>query len=100
MHDVQAWPGLTRLREMARRLRTFRDSAGAELFDRPDARPSPDTDALVRLIAEFDNLILSHADRTQINRTGTAEPAIYLLARRSVRAGGRRGRSAGRTHRS
>jgi hypothetical protein len=71
VRDVQAWSGLTGLKAVLEQLRpslvTFRDEQGAELFDLPTApRPGGEVPAPVRLVAEFDNLVLSHAERSRV----------------------------------
>lgn len=75
--DARAWSNLTHLAEVLERLRSrllvFRDERGRELFDLPDApRPHPDTEAPVRFLPEFDNALLSHADRSRF--PGPAQP--------------------------
>jgi hypothetical protein len=69
--DAQTWSGLKGLKavfdELRDELAVFTDENGRELFDLPEApRPDPDEPAPPRLLPEFDNLVLSHADRTRI----------------------------------
>jgi hypothetical protein len=69
--DISAWSGLlaAELRPALdeTRLRRFRDELGRELLDVPGAPlPSAETAAPPRLLPRFDNLVLSHADRTRV----------------------------------
>jgi hypothetical protein len=68
--DIRAWCGLAGVAEIVAtlktRLRRFRSEAGVELFDLKAApRPQADIEAPARLLPGFDNLVLSHADRSR-----------------------------------
>jgi hypothetical protein len=70
--DIAAWSGL-RVRdfeaalEQLEPLRRFRDEQGRELYDLPRAPlPGADARAPVRFLPRFDNLVLSHKDRTRV----------------------------------
>lgn len=72
--DMRTWSGLTGLRaafdEIRDELRTFRDESGRELFDVADgALPDPATPAPVRFLPHYDNVSLSHDDRSRILET-------------------------------
>jgi len=67
--DIQTWSGLTRLREVTDRLelRAYQGPDGAELLDLPDMElPLEDVPAPPRFLPEYDNLLLSHADRRRV----------------------------------
>jgi len=69
--DAQAWCGLTKLGAVFDRLRPqlerFRDERGREVFDLPEApRPDPDTPAPPRFLYDYENLLLSYADRSRV----------------------------------
>jgi hypothetical protein len=73
--DLQGWSGLTRMRDafesLRERLVAFEDERGRELFDLPEApRPDPATPAPVRLLPDYDNVLLGHDDRSRFGANG------------------------------
>jgi hypothetical protein len=83
VRDAQTWCGLTSLREVIEklrpRLRAFRDERGGELFDLPEApRPDPGVPAPPRFLPEWENALLSYADRSRIV-AGEHRARIYTV---------------------
>jgi hypothetical protein len=84
--DMRTWSWLTGLRsvveELRPRLRTFTDERGRELFDVPDAPIlAGDEPAPARFLPEYDNIVLSHDDRSRIT---TSWPLDTTLTRGSL----------------
>ena len=87
--DVAKWAGLTGLAAamsgLRPRLRVLRDERGTDLLDLPDAElVDADRPAPVRFLPEYDNLVLSHADRTRV--ISDADRALVCLSAGRVRA--------------
>ena len=72
--DMRAWSGLAMrdvFEHLRPRLKSFRTEEGRELFDLPRApRPSGESPAPVRMLPDYDNILLAHADRTRVMPSG------------------------------
>jgi Winged helix DNA-binding domain len=62
--DVQQWSGVRGLGEVIERMPL--ESLGEGLFDLPDMPYESDVDVPVRLLPDFDNLMVAYADRTRL----------------------------------
>ncbi|MFI5585565.1 winged helix DNA-binding domain-containing protein [Amycolatopsis sp. NPDC051758] len=75
--DVQTWSGRTKLREVIEPmgLPTFRTEAGDVLYDvEGGLLPDPELPAPARFLPEYDNVLLSHADRARVLPPGRRVP--------------------------
>ena len=88
--DVGQWAGIPRVTPIAESLdrlslRTFRNEQGQVLYDLPRAPlPDPETPAPARLVPRFDNLVLSHADRSRV--LGDVAPSRIVTKNAMVHA--------------
>jgi hypothetical protein len=86
--DAQAWLGIAGLKATFEALRpqllTFKAERGGALFDLPDApRPAEDEPAPVRLLPEWDNVIVARADARMLareHRPAVFRPGLRVLA--------------------
>jgi hypothetical protein len=84
--DAQQWSGRAGLaatfKAMRDELVSYRDEAGRELFDLAGTDlPGEDALAPVRLMPEYDNLVLGHKDRTRVIADGFKKQVFLSAAR-------------------
>ncbi|WP_432891352.1 winged helix DNA-binding domain-containing protein [Kribbella sp. CA-245084] len=88
--DAQTWSGLTHLTEIFDHLdlRTYTTpDSNRPLYDLPEIPlPPEDTEPPTRFLPEYDNLLLSHADRTRFTPTPTPNslPLQTLLTKGTI----------------
>ena len=93
--DVATWSRLTGIAPVLERLggqlRQWKDESGRTLWDVADGEPvDPETPAPVRLLPEYDNVLLAHAGRSRFF-DGPPAPGLYpagQLGRGHVLVGG------------
>ncbi|WP_227979635.1 winged helix DNA-binding domain-containing protein [Nocardia spumae] len=83
--DVQTWSRLRGVKEalaaLGDRVRTYTDERGRTLHDAADAElADPDRPAPVRLLGWYDNVLLSHQDRSRIIPGGAPPPLRHSAA--------------------
>ena len=87
VQDAGTWSRYTGLREVFERLRpqlhTYQDEAGREYFDVRDVSlPEADTPAPVRLLPQYDNLLLAHKDRSRFIPSGFESMSAIWMEQR------------------
>lgn len=79
--DMQTWLGLKLkdvFEELRPELQVYRAEGRRELFDLPGLElPAADTPAPIRFLPEYDNLLLSHSNRTRVV-ADELRPKVYL----------------------